>query len=132
MLNKILIIIEILLLALGIILGVLWAINPSGNYEPFTLLASFALIVIEVIRRKYVKIESSDSNESEEKPIVYGVGEEKVTFEEKLRSLSHDVVKINAYTHPIGVGAEYFWLNKRYPNCNKKRQSLTTLGKSVV
>lgn len=124
MLNIILIITEITLLTVGIILGVLWAIDPNGNYEPFTLLASFALITIEVIRRKYVNI---DRSSSEDTSIEYSVGEEKVTFEEKLRSISNDVVKINAYTHPIGIAAEYYWLNQRYPHCNKKRQSLTTL-----
>jgi hypothetical protein len=55
------------------------------------------------------------------------VGEEIVTCVEMLTSLSRDVVKVDAYTHRLGIMAEYEWLRQRYPNSERIVQSLTTL-----
>jgi hypothetical protein len=41
--------------------------------------------------------------------------------------LSHDVVKIKAYTHVLGVRAEYAWINENYPNSERIQQSLEIL-----
>jgi hypothetical protein len=43
---------EILGLLGGVVLGVLWAKNPSGNYEPYLALLGSALALLEVSRRK--------------------------------------------------------------------------------
>src|SRR5437773_6290045 len=54
-------------------------------------------------------------------------GEEEVSFTELLRSLAHDVVKVHAHTHKVGVLAEYQWIKQRYPQSTVIRQTLTTL-----
>jgi hypothetical protein len=63
----------------------------------------------------------------EEKPFTLRVGEVVVTYEEKMRSMGMDVVKINAHDHIVGVRAEYAWLAHYYPNYERKQQALTTL-----
>jgi|GEM_PF-7040685 len=72
---------------------------------------------------------SYGTNPEDPKPreFEFKVGEETVTFQEKLRTLSQDVVKINAYTHVLGVRAEYAWINENYPNSKRIKQSLKIL-----
>jgi hypothetical protein len=53
--------------------------------------------------------------------------EETITFTELLRSLRHDVVKVHAHTHILGVAAEYGWIRRRYPGSKTVKQALTTL-----
>lgn len=60
-------------------------------------------------------------------PIELEVSGEKVTFTELLRSVHHDVVKIHAYTHALGVAAEHVWIRCRYPEYEFLEQSLTTI-----
>lgn len=60
-------------------------------------------------------------------PIELNVCDEKVTFTELLRSMHHDVVKVHAVTHMLGVAAEHVWINHRYPKSEFLKQSLTTL-----
>ena len=62
-----------------------------------------------------------------QEPFVFVVGEEIVTFEEKMRSVPLDIIKINAHDHFVGVSAEYAWLQHHYPNCATQKQALTTL-----
>ena len=59
--------------------------------------------------------------------IVLKSEEETITFTELLRSLQHDVVKIHAHTHMLGVAAEYEWIRHRYPGSETVKQALTTL-----
>lgn len=60
-------------------------------------------------------------------PIEFEVSGEKVTFTELLRSVQHDVVKVHAHTHILGVAAEHVWIQHRYPGSELLKQSLTTL-----
>ncbi|HBK7261041.1 TPA: hypothetical protein LNF46_003507 [Vibrio cholerae] len=78
--------------------------------------------------------ESADSTANEEmkqnnntEDFVYVVNEERITFEEKMVSLGKDVVKIYAHTHPLGVSAEYRWIEHKYPGAKLKSQALSTL-----
>lgn len=64
-----------------------------------------------------------------EQEIVFQVKEEIVTYQSRMTSLGQDVVKINAHTHPLGVAAEYHWVNQKYPEATIIEQSLTTLEK---
>ncbi|MPV61495.1 hypothetical protein GD416_35125 [Burkholderia sp. BE24] len=70
------------------------------------------------------KISLDNSNQ-----FVFEVGEEVVTYDEKMRSLTMDVVKVNAHTHRIGVRAEYEWIRHNYGEFTLIRQSLTTLDR---
>jgi len=62
-----------------------------------------------------------------DEPVVLVAEEETVTFAELLRSLQHDVVKVHAHTHMLGVAAEYEWIRRKYPGSKTLRQALTTL-----
>lgn len=57
-------------------------------------------------------------------PFKIKFAEEEVTYEEKLRSLKMDVVKVNAHDHMLGVRAEYAWMDKIYPNSKRLEQLL--------
>lgn len=70
---------------------------------------------------------STNPHLESEKPFVFKVKEEVVSYEEKMTSLPFDVVKIFAHTHPVGVAAEYAWLEHKYPGSKVILQSLTTL-----
>lgn len=59
--------------------------------------------------------------------LVYKTPEEVVTYDEKMRSVVMDVIKINAHTHIIGVRSEYAWLHKNYKNFKMVHQKLSTL-----
>lgn len=50
--------------------------------------------------------------------------EEEITFEEKLRSLKMDIIKVNAHDHTLGIRAEYAWMDNAYPNNKRYEQSL--------
>lgn len=68
-----------------------------------------------------------NSAKLDESPIVIDTGEERVTFTELLRSTDHDVVKVYAHNHMLGVSAEYEWIKRRYPKSERREQTLTTL-----
>lgn len=59
-----------------------------------------------------------------QEPFIYRVAEEVVTFEEKMKSLRMDVVKVNAHDHIVGIQAEYAWAENMYPGCRTDEQSL--------
>jgi hypothetical protein len=118
---------EIIFLVLTLALGVLWAWNPSANYEPFTLISGLAVGVVEIARRVSRQKDLPPPTEAPETTFRFSVGEEAVEFEEKLRSLDADVVKIHAYTHVLGVAAEYAWIKEHYPNAETLGQALSTL-----
>jgi hypothetical protein len=73
------------------------------------------------IRAVFKKKDNSDTE------IILKNEEETITFTELLRSLRHDVVKIHAHTHILGVAAEYEWIRRRYPGSETVQQALTTL-----
>jgi hypothetical protein len=60
---------------------------------------------------------------------VIQVAEEKITFTELVRSIPFDIVKVNAYTHHLGVMAEHEWIRQRYPGSKFLKQELTTLDR---
>lgn len=64
------------------------------------------------------------SPDKKEESFTFKVAEEKVAFEEKMRSLRMDVVKINAHDHAVGVAAEYAWIRENYPGSKKHSQTL--------
>ena len=72
---------EIALIFIAIVLGVLWAIDPTGNYEPFLAIIGLVLTILEMLRRKSVtaaradKIKSSAPSEN----LVLPSGETKKT-----------------------------------------------------
>lgn len=50
--NKVFLTIELLIIGAILVLGVLWARNPQGNYEPFiTIISGVILAVLEITRR---------------------------------------------------------------------------------
>ena len=57
--------------------------------------------------------------------------EEEVIFDEKLRSLKMDIVKVIAHDHNLGVRAEYAWLDYAYPDNRKFGQSLQKIEVDV-
>ncbi|MEK7567782.1 MAG: hypothetical protein AAB513_02575 [Patescibacteria group bacterium] len=61
------------------------------------------------------------------KPFVYKVDEEIVTFDEKMRSLKMDVIKVMAHDHELGIAAEYAWMNNFYPKHRRIVKMLSTL-----
>jgi hypothetical protein len=50
-----------------------------------------------------------------------------VTYEDLLRSTTHDLVKIKAHSHRLGVRAEYEWIRRNYPSGEWQGQALSTL-----
>jgi len=70
---------------------------------------------------------SPDTSSEAREIVLIEAGGEVVSFDELLRSVAHDVVKISAHTHVLGVAAEYKWIEKRYPGSKPMNQKLTTL-----
>lgn len=52
--------------------------------------------------------------------------DETITFEEKMKSMYFDVIKIHAITHKYGVAAENKWLKKKYPKYKKTYNHYTS------
>ena len=59
-----------------------------------------------------------------DKEFMVEYADEKITFEDKLKSQDFDVVIIHATTHDLGVDAEREWLNKFYPGYENDFQCL--------
>ena len=49
---------------------------------------------------------------------------ESVAFDELLRSMTLDIIRVKAHTHELGIAAEYVWLKERYPESTLKSQGL--------
>jgi hypothetical protein len=62
-------------------------------------------------------------------PIVLGVGEERIAFDELHRGAEYDVVKVNTDDHMIGVMSEHTWLHYRYPQAQMEMQTLSSLDR---
>jgi hypothetical protein len=80
-------------------------------------------IVLSWIKHLFIRKDLTES------PIIMKLKEESVTFDELVRSYHYDVVKVNAYTHSIGVMAEHEWITSRYPENRFISQALTTLDR---
>jgi hypothetical protein len=80
-------------------------------------------------QNKNITNKTTSEPKSEIKKIIheFKIEEEVVTQEELLKTISHDVLKIKAHSHEVGVASEYKYINKFYPSCTLIRQSLTTL-----
>lgn len=65
--------------------------------------------------------------QNDEKELVFEVDGEAITLSEIVRSVHQDVIKVNAYTHPLGVAAEYEWKRLRYPDSKMVMQSLVAM-----
>jgi hypothetical protein len=52
---------------------------------------------------------------------------ETITCKDLLRTASHDVVKLYAHSHELGVAAEYRWVSNKYPKSKIQEQALTSL-----
>jgi len=44
--------IEILLIIIALILGILWFMNPAGNYEPSIVIIGLLVAIIDIVRRR--------------------------------------------------------------------------------
>lgn len=66
-------------------------------------------------------------NTDKEESLILKIEEEEIRYEKKLISFEKDIIKIYAYTHIIGIRAEYEWIKKKYPKANILLQSLTDL-----
>jgi hypothetical protein len=70
-------------------------------------------------------VASHEQKKSDDKSVLeIDFSGERVVMRELLHSLGHDVVKIDAHTHQIGVAAEYTWVEKKYPGARMVRQLL--------
>ncbi len=82
------------------------------------------VLIYSAIKRIFNKHQNKPNPDA---PIELEVSGEKITFAELLRSVQHDVVKVHAHTHAIGVAAEHVWIERRYPESVFLEQGLTTL-----
>ena len=55
---------------------------------------------------------------------------ETVVLTELMRSVAHDVVKIEAHTHIVGAAAEYKWKDIKYPGSKRVSQALVVFNVS--
>ncbi|WP_318432421.1 hypothetical protein [Photobacterium leiognathi] len=133
----------------GVALGIFYLLLKSLNFEfssvsptwTAVIVILFLLIVGGVVlfalhrwspnqfkdSAKEASRNETKETEEHEKEFEFVVGEERITFQEKMTSLKKDVVKIFAHTHQLGVAAEYQWINHKYPNAVRKMQYLSTL-----
>jgi len=107
--------------------GAFWYFLAQHSYKGtlWTGLAAAALALLAVaghIRNDIIRRRQPGKDE-----ITIEADGEVVRFTEMLRSVQHDVVKIHAHTHTLGVAAEYEWLRRRYPKSKRLSQGLTTL-----
>lgn len=121
--------------SLGIFFLLLDRLNFTFSEVPPLLSGAIAIVFILVVggvtvfalHRWSPKTNSEPPAKEKKEPFTFSQGEVTVTFEEKMRSLAMDVVKVNAHDHILGVVAEYEWLAHHYPTCERKGQVLTTL-----
>ena len=120
----------------GVALGKFYLLLRSLNFqfsligpEATAVIAIIFLIVVGVITLYALhqwsplrKLGSGDEDQS--KTMVLAGPDETVTLTEPMRSVAHDIVKISAHTHQLGVEAEYEWTMRRYPKSQILRQSL--------
>jgi heme/copper-type cytochrome/quinol oxidase subunit 2 len=106
--------------------GALWYFLSTKEYT-MAVIAVIGAVVFSLIaislHRSNDKLNSGNKNNDNE--IVFTIKEEKIIITELVRSFAYDIVKVNAYTHVLGVYAEYKWLNLRYPKSKVNTQSLT-------
>lgn len=86
-----------------------------------TIVGGLILYYIFGVGRK----DNLNSRAQNTKNFTVKVAEEEVTFEEKMRSLKMDVVKVNAHDHFLGVQSEYSWIEENYPRSKFTGQAIT-------
>jgi hypothetical protein len=69
---------------------------------------------------------SQESSIDTRKVMVFDTPEESVTLTWLLRSIQHDLIRIDAHTHTLGVAAEYEWMRKNYPGSKREMQQLVS------
>jgi hypothetical protein len=122
----------------GVALGIFYLLLRSFSFQFSeispgwtTLIVVLFLVIVGAITAyalhlwQPTKSSPADPASHAEDRFVFNGGEEIVTFRELLRSREHDVVKINAHSHTVGVAAEYRWLGEKYPGFQMIRQALT-------
>lgn len=111
----------------GVALGVFYLLLRAFNFqfaqiEPISaaIIAILFLVVVGGVTLFALHLwrptRPSGVDPPNSKIMVLQASEETVTLTELLRSVGHDVVKIDAHTHQLGVAAEHEWRNRKYPN----------------
>jgi len=122
----------------GVALGVFYLLFRKFNFQFSQVDAAWTVVVVLLFiliaggitfyaLYRWAPTKIQESNKEREKPFEYKMGEETVTYTEKMTSLAFDVVKVNAHTHFLGVAAEYAWIDHKYPSSEKIMQRVTTL-----
>lgn len=127
----------------GVALGVFYLLLRTLNFQFAQIDAGWAAIIailfVLVIGgitafalHLWRPTNGKTGSSNDPKVMVLEMGEETVTLTELIRSVAHDVVKVDAHTHTLGVGAEYEWKKRRYPGNQMILQQLVEmdLGKS--
>jgi hypothetical protein len=109
-------------------------IGPDGSTAVVVLFLLIVWAITAYVLHRWAPIHPSQNqnsapqNQNDGKTVLNVGGEEFVTLTQLLRSMSFDVVKIDAHTHVIGVAAEYEWVRRNYPNSKIMQQALTSLA----
>lgn len=122
----------------GVALGVFYLLFKNFNFQFSPIDATWTVVVVLFFLfiiggitfyalHRWAPPQNKEPTQEKEKPFEYKMNEETVTYIEKMTSLPFDVVKVNAHSHPLGVAAEYAWIEHKYPNSKRIMQSLTTL-----
>lgn len=93
-------------------------------FNPWTVAIGGAVIAGLILRYGFGIGKSDNKEDIKDKPFAFKVAEEEISFDEKLRSLKMDIVKVIAHDHTLGIRAEYAWMDNAYPNDKKFEQSL--------
>lgn len=84
--------IKIILLIVALLFAIKWAINPSGIYEPYIVLAGTVLAIIEFIRERLIK--QTQSKKTSEHTMPYdSTFEFKITITKKNHQNSMPIYK---------------------------------------
>jgi hypothetical protein len=122
----------------GVALGIFYLLLKAFNFqfsqigaEATALIAILFLLVVGFVTVRALDLWAPTRQNSSEQvgnPAVMvldvGKGEERVTLTELLRSVTHDVVRVGAHTHQLGVAAEYRWKDRTYPGSTWMGQSI--------
>ncbi|MFJ2529897.1 hypothetical protein [Pseudomonas helmanticensis] len=123
----------------GVALGIFYLLLRSFNFEFSSINPTWSAIIVVLflsivggvtvfaLHRWSPEKKEIPEVKSQEARFTFKSGEEEVLFEEKMISLSKDVVKVFAHTHFVGVAAEYAWVEHKYPGYKRLMQSISSL-----